>query len=225
MESRKHVRHRLEGEKKNIIMGLADIGGFTNFMHVSRMATNHSQAIINDLIDCIISTIKPPFRINKIEGDAVFFYALESEITPADVRKMSDNLLEIFTNFKTALIRQSMSNFCECQACSNAHTLSIKTVIHSGTAYFYNIANQFEEIGGLDVIIAHRLLKNNVPYRDYLLITDEAMKWFVFDENVKFSDHMEMEPTVGAIDCEVHVIETSEEEKELIEAKKIRDCE
>jgi hypothetical protein len=51
-----------------------------------------------------------------------------------------------------------------------ARDLKIKFLLHYGQAGVYQIAN-FEKIAGLDVVIAHRLLKNSVPMDEYVLIT------------------------------------------------------
>ena len=43
-------------------------------------------------------------------------------------------------------------------------------MLHYGQAGSYRIAN-FEKIAGLDVIVAHRLMKNSVSEEEYILMT------------------------------------------------------
>lgn len=221
MNSRKQEKYRLEGVRKEVIAGVADISGYTKFMNISKETIHHSQGIINDLTNVIVNGIHAPFKINKIEGDGVFFYALKEDLVEGDLAKMSQNLLNIFEDFKNSLIRQSQTNYCECAACSNIHNLSLKTVVHSGEAFFYNIGGRFEELGGLDIVIAHRLLKNNIQHKNYLLVTDDAFEDLEFSEDVKFTDHMEIEPVVGPVNCELHVIDISKADRDVIAAKKL----
>jgi hypothetical protein len=48
--------------------------------------------------------------------------------------------------------------------------LKLKAILHHGEAAF-NKVRQFVKIGGEDVILAHRLLKNSVPGHEYVLLS------------------------------------------------------
>jgi hypothetical protein len=48
----------------------------------------------------------------------------------------------------------------------------IKAILHHGEAAFKRI-RQFEELGGEDPILAHRLLKNTIPAEEYVLMTEK----------------------------------------------------
>ncbi|MGH8049243.1 MAG: DUF2652 domain-containing protein, partial [Arenimonas sp.] len=50
---------------------------------------------------------------------------------------------------------------------------ALKAFVHSGEIAIKQV-RQFEELAGEDVILIHRLLKNQVPSRDYVLITEVA---------------------------------------------------
>ncbi len=52
---------------------IADISGYTSFLHGTEF--EHAQAIVEELTKLIIGHILPPFKILKLEGDAVFYYA------------------------------------------------------------------------------------------------------------------------------------------------------
>ena len=62
---------------------------------------------------------------------------------------------------------------CSCDACQHIDTLRLKLVVHSGRAVVYSIAGNVD-LSGVDVIIAHRLLKNSVPSHEYILLTEAA---------------------------------------------------
>ena len=49
----------------------------------------------------------------------------------------------------------------------------LKIVVHSGSAVFHQVSG-FDKVSGTDVILAHRLLKNSVPDKKYLLMSEAA---------------------------------------------------
>jgi uncharacterized protein YndB with AHSA1/START domain len=59
-------------------------------------------------------------------------------------------------------VRQATS--CECNACVQIPDLDLKFVVHHGIAMHQKVAGR-EELLGSDVIVAHRLLKNDVVER------------------------------------------------------------
>ena len=56
-------------------------------------------------------------------------------------------------------VRQATS--CECNACSRIPDLDLKFVVHHGEAIVQKVAGR-QELLGSDVIVVHRLLKNEV---------------------------------------------------------------
>ena len=56
-------------------------------------------------------------------------------------------------------VRQATS--CECNACSRIPDLDLKFVVHHGAAIHQKVAGS-QELLGSDVIVVHRLLKNDV---------------------------------------------------------------
>jgi hypothetical protein len=62
---------------------------------------------------------------------------------------------------------------CKCAICRNSRELALKIVVHTGTAVFHKIGG-FNKVSGPDVILAHRLLKNSVPDKEYLLMSEAA---------------------------------------------------
>ncbi len=59
-------------------------------------------------------------------------------------------------------VRQATS--CECNACSRIPDLDLKFVVHHGEAILQKVAGR-QELLGSDVIVVHRLLKNEVVER------------------------------------------------------------
>lgn len=183
---------------------LADISGYTQFMLANQQAITHAQRIITGLLQTIISQVEIPLEVSKIEGDAVFLYAVKDEggDSWAHVKqKLSGKLVSFFKTFSGKLEELSASTTCQCGACVNLHRLKLKVVAHSGRALFYMLGN-FCELSGVDVIAVHRLLKNSVTENQYILLTESAYRDLGFHGTI----HEQREETydVGTLKAFVH---------------------
>ncbi len=167
----------LTGQPEPVLLILADISGYTRFMTSNAKSLAHSQVIINELVQTIIQVVELPLKVAKLEGDAVFLYGRKSDpaIPWSEARrKISERLPVFFELFLRRVQELRSSTTCTCGACANLEQLRLKFVVHSGEALFYEVAG-FQELAGPDVILAHRLLKNSVPIRQYILLTDAAL--------------------------------------------------
>src|SRR3954469_2800200 len=63
---------------------------------------------------------------------------------------------------------------CDCDACAQLEKLTLKFVAHEGEVATQKV-KQFVELAGVDVILVHRMLKNDVPVREYALMTDAIL--------------------------------------------------
>lgn len=145
---------------------IPDISGFTEFVNTT--AIEHSQHIISELLEIIIDANNLGFTISEIEGDAVLFYK-NNEIPNSD--EMIKLSREMFLRFHTHLHEIERNNVCQCGACKSASILSLKFITHLGETKEVNV-NKFNKLIGSDLILAHRLLKNNIPSNEYLLLSD-----------------------------------------------------
>lgn len=190
--------------EKNVVLMLADISGYTQFMLANQQAVTHAQGIITGLLQTIISQVEIPLEVSKIEGDAVFLCAVkdEGERSWDDVKqKLSGKLVSFFKTFSVKLEELSASMMCQCGACANIHRLKLKIVVHSGRALFYMLGS-FCELSGVDVIAVHRLLKNSVASDQYILLTEPAYHDLGFQGKI----HETREETydVGTLKAFVH---------------------
>lgn len=68
---------------------------------------------------------------------------------------------------------------CQCDACVRVATLDLKFVLHAG-AFVVQAIGGGRELAGPDVVVVHRLLKNQAAEvlgtRAYALVTDAAMR-------------------------------------------------
>jgi class 3 adenylate cyclase len=57
---------------------IADISGYTSYL--AGVELDHAQDILADLINTVVTTLRPTFRLAKLEGDAAFMEAPEAEL-------------------------------------------------------------------------------------------------------------------------------------------------
>jgi hypothetical protein len=188
-----------------VVLMLADIGGYTRFMVDTRLAVEHSHEIITRLIRALIAQVELPLELAKLEGDAVFLYAKKPGDLDAwgEARKnIGAKLLQFFAVFHRTLEELAGCGSCDCGACCHIDALRLKIVVHSGTAVFYRI-EQFDELSGGDVILAHRLLKNGVrPDSHYALLTRPAIDYMDVDPaRLGLTAHRERYEYFGEVEC------------------------
>jgi hypothetical protein len=135
---------------------IADISGYTHF--VSGVELDHAQDIIADIMDTLVRALRPPFRLAKFEGDAAFVYALADKV---DGSLLQDSIEQAYFAFRKRLRNIREANSCECQACSRMQSLDVNFVVHHGEFIRQRMSGR-EELAGRDVILVHRLLKNEV---------------------------------------------------------------
>jgi uncharacterized protein YndB with AHSA1/START domain len=133
---------------------IGDISGYTGFL--AAVELDHAHDIIADLMATVVKALRPPFRIAKFEGDAVFVHA---PLDKLDGSRLQDVVEAAYFAFRRRLrtIRQATS--CTCEACRRMQDLDLKFVCHCGEVMRHRMAGR-EELAGRDVIIVHRLLKN-----------------------------------------------------------------
>lgn len=189
-----------------VLLIIADISGYTEFMVSSETEIEHSQHVITQLIQAIIRQIEIPLELSKLEGDAVFLYAKKDrgDLAPAQVGKITGRkLLMFFDAFHDKLGELHKHGGCACGACSNINALRLKIVAHSGRAHFYRI-HQFDELSGGDVILAHRLLKNSTDRDEYILMTEPAYTDIEFPAEIKVEEGCESYQHLGDVKTFVH---------------------
>ena len=135
---------------------VTDISGYTGYL--AAVELDHAQAILADLMNTIIRALRPAFRLAKLEGDAAFMYAIAEKL---DGSLLLDTIERCYFGFRRRRrdVRQMTS--CECNACVRIPELNLKFVVHHGMILRQRVAGQ-DELLGADVILVHRLLKNDV---------------------------------------------------------------
>ena len=124
--------------------------------------------MIEELLDLIVSEVGDMFQISEIEGDAILFYRHEKQ---PDFPKILELAIRVFERFHRHLLYYGRDRVCDCGACSSSDQLTLKFIVHFGPLQEYAIGDRIK-LFGREVILAHRLLKNNVDSREYILITE-----------------------------------------------------
>ena len=135
---------------------IADISGYTGYL--ADVELDHAQDILADLIGAVVTALRPDFRLAKLEGDAAFMFSTAETV---DGSMLLDTIERCYFGFRRRRrdVRQATS--CECGACSRIPDLDLKFVAHRGVAIQQKVAGR-QELLGSDVIVVHRLLKNEV---------------------------------------------------------------
>jgi hypothetical protein len=153
------------------LLVIADIGGYTRFMRLHRMSLVHSQDITARLLEAVVEA-SPPLRLVEIEGDAAFLFLPHREDDEASVSKTTIALaLAMHRAFHLRQRWMVARNMCVCDACRQAGQLRVKFVAHVGEVATQTIRERTNVVG-VDVITAHRMLKNTVPVAEYILMSE-----------------------------------------------------
>ena len=135
---------------------IADITGYTSYL--AGVELDHAQDILADLMDTVVRSLRPTFRLAKLEGDAAFTYAMTATI---DGSSLMDTVERTYFAFRRRLRDIGQASTCDCNACIRMPNLDLKLLAHHGTILRQRVAGR-EELVGSPVIVAHRLLKNTI---------------------------------------------------------------
>ena len=171
-------------DAKSVVLIIADISGYTEFMLSHEKSQAHSQMIVGELLGLLVEEIKPPLELVELEGDAVFMYAPKQDLEgpwPATKKVIGEQLLRLTEVFTQKVRELQAYSICLCEACANIERLTLKTIVHSGEVIFSKIG-PFSRLSGVDVITVHRLLKNSVEEDQYILMTESGYADVQFPE-------------------------------------------
>ena len=189
---------------------LADISGYTAFLGL--VTAVHPEMIgaagpippaypiMSSLLDVVVDRIGPTFRLSEIEGDAVFAYATDGQLSDGETALQT--IRSAYAGFR-GRIDEAMAHHQkhECDACSILPTLDLKFLLHYGPLVVQRIAGR-ERLLGPAVNLTHRLLKNSVSEqtgsRGYLFTTDEAAEQLGLSRDIGVR-HEENYADVGSV--------------------------
>ena len=151
------------------LLFIPDISGFTKFVHDTEIA--HSEHIITELLEALIDANIMDLEVSEVEGDAILFYRKGKRPTAAETLAQ---VQKMYTTFHFFLRKYDTQRICQCGACAESSGLQLKFIIHYGNISINQIKTS-KKLFGIDVIIAHRLLKNDIAMDEYVLITNQLI--------------------------------------------------
>ena len=186
---------------RGVVLILTDISGYTRFMLETATAAVHAQMVISKLLEEIIREVEIPLQIKEIEGDAIFLYALKPEDDAEwdETRRLiGRKILRFFDAFARGILAGSEFALCSCPSCQSIDRLKLKVIVHSGEAIFHKVGD-FADVSGVDVILAHRLLKNSIASDEYILMTEAAYRDIKVETSVEVVEGEEHYEGFGSI--------------------------
>ena len=201
----------MDPRTERVVLILADISGYTRFMLANQTALVHAQMVITNLLEAIIREVEIPLEVKEIEGDAVFLYAIKPDDEAAweETRRLiGRKLVSFFEAFARGILGGSEFALCPCPSCQNVDQLKLKIVVHSGEAVFHKVG-RFSDVSGVDVILAHQLLKNSIPSDEYVLMTESAYREIEFPTEVEVTRGEEHYEGFGSIRTYTYLSESA----------------
>src|SRR5881296_163098 len=151
------------------VLLIADISGYTRFMKNHRMSLAHAQDIVGRLLEAIVDA-PHHLKLAEIEGDAAFFYApCQPEQEPLVGKTVAVQAIAMHLAFHRRQQELVALNLCKCDGCAQTGRLQVKFVAHVGDVASQKVKRSVKP-AGVDVILVHRLLKNSVPIKEYILM-------------------------------------------------------
>jgi uncharacterized protein YndB with AHSA1/START domain len=196
---------------------IADISGYTSF--VARTELEHSQEILSELLELMVSRFQPTMTISKLEGDAVFVYAPEEIFVRSET--LIDFVESIYVAFRDKQLSMKRATTCTCNACRDIPSLDLKFFIHCGDYIQQTIIN-IKELVGSDVNLIHRLTKNHVTkatgWRAYMMVTEQCLNCIHLD---LANAYIQMEQYEHLGQIKTFNVNLHQRYKEITEARRI----
>ncbi|MEP7224312.1 MAG: DUF2652 domain-containing protein [Actinomycetota bacterium] len=192
---------------------IADISGYTGYLR--EVELDHAHDILADLMGGVVTALRPNFRLAKLEGDAAFTFAMAETV---DGSMLLDTIERCYFGFRRRRRDIRQATTCECDACARIPDLDLKFVVHHGSAIHQKVAGR-RELMGSDVIVAHRLLKNDVVERlsmsAYALISQKCIDASDIDPAaLGMREHTETYDRIGDVPAWAHDLERRWQEEE-----------
>jgi len=179
-------------ENKGLLF-IPDISGFSRF--VNEVEIEHSRFIIQQLLEVLLRANDSGLQISEIEGDAILFYKFGE---PVELSALYTQVEKMFRAFHQYLGVYDNRKICQCKACISAVALTLKVITHYGEFTPLSV-QQFDKLIGKAVIVAHQLLKNDIPQHEYWLVTQdlhrqptELTQWMQWNKSSKETESGEI---------------------------------
>ena len=164
------------------LLVLADISGYTAFVTQTEM--DHSWEILHELLEVMVRSSQGKLDVSQVEGDAILFI---SGLGDEEVVKAVESTFIGFHRRRRDMVAVTT---CPCNACQNVGILKLKFVVHRGQFSRQRLGG-VEQLHGTDVIVPHRLIKNRIPIKEYLLATEAVLVRLSEERQRRFTPYEE----------------------------------
>ena len=150
---------------KNAFLFIPDMSGFTQLVTQSNI--QNTKRAVCELLETIIDSDILNLQVGEILGDSVLFYKFG---TPPDIAQLEKQTKKTFLAFQKTL-KKMEAQYPELEL----HHLTLKFIVHYGTAATMEVKG-ISKLLGSDIILAHRILKNNLHEHEYILMTNSYLQ-------------------------------------------------
>lgn len=162
-----HIKcKKIKDGNKPAIFFIPDMTGFTKF--IKKADLREGSEFLHDLLEVIIDSNMLRFKVAEIQGDAILFYKL---CDPLSYREIEQQAKKTFLDFQETLAKLE----AEHPRLKGVRKLTLKIIVHYGMVSTMKIKGNLKLIG-TDTVIAHRLMKNNIKDKEYLLLSESYCK-------------------------------------------------
>jgi hypothetical protein len=157
---------------------IPDISGFTDF--VNNTEVEHSIHIVSELLEILLDNNTIGLQLVEVEGDALFMYVTDIP----SYEKLTQQIKLMHEAFHKHTQVYDNLRICNCGSCKTTTNLELKFLVHYGDLNFIKVKHIIKPYGS-EVIKIHRLLKNNIPSKEYILFTKAVYELYKddIDEN------------------------------------------
>ncbi|MFK7783009.1 DUF2652 domain-containing protein [Psychroserpens sp.] len=159
-------------ENNSTLICIPDISGFTRFMSDTNIEL--SSKVIPALLNEIIYANDIGLKVSEIEGDAVLFF--KKGALPPFI-DLINQCKTFFTQFYKQLDVLS-KKYSQERGIDNVPELGLKIILHYGEDVESVQIGSHIKLMGEDVIVAHRLLKNDIKEDEYLLVSEVLLSQY-----------------------------------------------
>lgn len=178
---------------------LPDISSFTRFITANRSSSTRAQEVVFSLINAMIEACEGTLKLSKLEGDAVLFFCDTREHSAEKIGLSIRSIVKAFYETK----QQFSENEPRIEGgCKNIDDLDLKIFVHRGKTTRFSFRGAIDHFGA-DLIILHRLMKNNVKGARYIMVTRAASEIVSLDANLESESVREELAEFGTIEATV----------------------
>ena len=160
-----------------MLICIPDISGFTKFMSETDYELNSK--VVPSLLNEIIYSNEIGLKVSEIEGDAVLFYK-RGELP--SLKKLIGQCQHFYAQFYKQLSTLQNDFKDVHKGESFPEILGLKIILHYAEEVDSVQIGKHIKLVGEGVIVAHRLLKNKIESKEYLLLSEDLLKQYDFDD-------------------------------------------